>query len=164
VRLWLEIPHEVDHSSIRHKGEFIAGDFAGQMMAESDREGHAFAVPKRRKRAREEHGHCFRAALRLAGVLSSVPQEKYFVEGKRTGGVFFEVPMPRRSIHPDLSFVFSHNDSVVVENGYAVIKPELGRRGFPISGIPQKKISFSMVINAAGMEKQPSSSGKQENP
>jgi len=75
-----------------------------------------------------------------------------------------EVSMPRSSVHPDLSFVFSHNDAIVVENGYAVIKPELGRRGFSISGIPQKKISFSIVINTAGMEKQPSSSGKQENP
>jgi len=88
---------------------------------------------------------------------------KYFVERKRTGGVLFEVPMPRRSIHPDLSFVFSQNDSVVVENGYAVIKPELGRRGFPSPEFPEKDI-LSMVINAAGMEKQPSSSGKQENP
>jgi hypothetical protein len=45
-----------------------------------------------------------------------------------------------------------------------VIKPELGHRGFSISGILQKKISFSIIINAAGMEKQPSSLRKQKNP
>jgi len=55
------------------------------MLAEVDREGHAFPVPKRRKRACEEHGYRFRAALSLAGVLSSVPQEKYFVKRKPTG-------------------------------------------------------------------------------
>jgi len=45
-----------------------------------------------------------------------------------------------------------------------VIKPEPGTRGFAVSGVSQEQISLSMIVNAAGMEKQPSSLRKQKDP
>ena len=85
VNLWLNAPHEIEDASIRHKGEFIAGDLADKTLAKFDREGHPFFVPKRRERACEEHGDRFHAALGLDGVLFPVPQKKQLVNGESMG-------------------------------------------------------------------------------